>query len=244
MSTWSLVPRVPRFLLSFLPSNRRPPFSLNHSPFQKYWSFSLFLFLSLYPDMTVHCCQCHRHSCYVRFEKFERWGHQIIHSCSIVSVREWWQGKVLKDRIYTRNWNPGIDGKGKNVDREVMYRVKIIAQENHHWQGETNDRAGCESFDLSRTKFRRQKDIHLLTCLYGGTGRSELWMNRGKDRRRQTHTHISPAYLVSLIRKSLRERSQRVRTCTRACACMHLIVDNAHSRKKESKRYRLCGFCE
>jgi len=56
MSIWSLVPRVPRFLLSFLPSNRRPPFSLNLS-FQKIlFSLSLFFFFfSFYPNMIAHC---------------------------------------------------------------------------------------------------------------------------------------------------------------------------------------------
>lgn len=81
----------------------------------------------------------------------------------------------------------------KNVNREASQNN---AKENHHWRGEKDDRVGHGSFGLSRTKFLRQKEIHLLTRLYGGTGRSELWMNRGKDRRRP-HTLTSPPHTLS-----------------------------------------------
>lgn len=89
-----------------------------------------------------------------------------------------------------------------------MYRIKITHDKNHYQRRKTIEQRMNYSASRVRNFLNKKKSVYM-SRLYGGTGRSELWMNRGKDRRR--HVYISSAYPVSSIRKLSRERSQRTR---------------------------------
>lgn len=141
---------------SFLPSFQSQASLFLKSPFQKNWFFSLYLF-SLFLFFLSFSLSWHnrtfyyRHSCYVRFEKFERWEYPNYLYARSCPVCEWWREKDLKIKLWHTIRTLVQDTWTEKTERWSwsVHRIKITRKKKPSW-ARRDDRAVRGSFDLSR----------------------------------------------------------------------------------------------